>query len=49
MVDIWTYGCVVYQMIAGHSPFCHKNQKTLYDTIRAVASFVINRETTTIL
>lgn len=36
MVDYWTYGCLIYEMLVGNPPFNNKNQQVLFETIRTV-------------
>ena len=36
MIDYWTYGCILYEMLSGHPPFVHKNQITLFEMIKHV-------------
>ena len=35
MVDYWTFGCLIYEMLMGFPPFSSqtKNQKALFDAI----------------
>lgn len=35
MVDFWAFGCLIYEMIVGKSPFAFKNKKTAIDMITA--------------
>lgn len=35
MVDFWTLGNLIYEMLTGKAPFDHRNRKTLFDMINA--------------
>ena len=41
IVDYWTFGCLIYEMLMGFPPFqaSNKNQKVLFDTIIQVLSW----------
>jgi serine/threonine protein kinase len=43
MVDFWTFGCLIYEMLVGHAPFRHNNQNILFSKIR-VSNYVIPEE-----
>lgn len=35
-VDFWTFGCLIYEMLAGYPPFRNKNQNVLFGLIKKV-------------
>ena len=39
MVDYWTFGCLIYEMLVGAPPFRHQNRQLLYEAIKQVISF----------
>jgi serine/threonine protein kinase len=47
MIDYWTYGCILYEMLSGHPPFVHKNQITLFEMIKSVVAAHLRATTLT--
>jgi serine/threonine protein kinase len=43
MVDFWTFGCLIHEMLTGFAPFRHNNQNILFSKIR-VANFVMPQD-----
>lgn len=37
MVDYWTFGCIVYEMLVGDQPFYHRNYSCMCEAISNVA------------
>lgn len=35
-IDIWSYGIIMFVMLTGYLPFCHKNVNELYKLILSV-------------
>jgi serine/threonine protein kinase len=40
MVDFWTFGCLIFEMLFGVPPFRHNNQNILFSKIKA-ANYVM--------
>jgi serine/threonine protein kinase len=38
MVDFWTFGCILFEMLVGEQPFYHKNHHLMFDSIKRVVS-----------
>lgn len=36
MVDFWTYGCIMFELLVGKPPFHHTNQLNLFEMIKTV-------------
>lgn len=36
MIDYWTFGCLIYEMLVGSPPFNNKNQQALFSSIQSV-------------
>jgi 3-phosphoinositide dependent protein kinase-1 len=34
LVDFWTFGCLIYEMLVGRPPFRHNNQSILFSRIK---------------
>lgn len=32
--DMWSFGCLVYEMLVGRPPFCHENKDEIFNLIK---------------